>query len=59
MEANGTAWIDVEWRARLDARQDAFERERKFPLFIGWTLMGCAALAVLLGIGLIFWVDRT
>jgi len=59
VEADGTAWIDVEWQARLDARQEAFERERRFPLVMGWMLMGCGAVAVLLGVGLIFWVDRT
>jgi hypothetical protein len=53
------AWLALEWDARQARRQREYEDRRGFPLVMGWLLAGCGALGVLLGAGLIFWVDRT
>lgn len=59
VDANGTAWIDIEWQDRQAERLRRFEDGRRFPLVMGWILIGCASFSVLLGLGLIFWVDRS
>jgi hypothetical protein len=57
--ADGTAWIASE----LDEREAEGRREHAsrqgFPRTMGWVLGGCAVFAALLGIALIFWVDRS
>lgn len=58
VEANGTAWIDAEWQDHQAERLRRFDDDRRFPLVMGWILVGCASFSVLLGLGLIFWVDR-
>jgi hypothetical protein len=59
VEGDGTAWIDREWHDRLAQRQDEFDRSRNFPGVMGWMLVGCGAFGALLGLGLIFWIDRS
>jgi hypothetical protein len=57
--ADGSAWIASEWRIRrAEIRRDE-ARARRTPTILGWILVGCAAFTALLGLGLIFWVDRT
>jgi hypothetical protein len=58
VESNGTAWNAAEWEARAAKNQDQYKRTRDFPLTMGWILVGCAAFGILLGFGLIFFVDR-
>jgi hypothetical protein len=57
--AHGTAWLASEWDARQAKRQREYADARGFPLAMGWLLVGCAAFGLLLGAGLIFWVDRS
>lgn len=33
--------------------------DRDFPLTMGWMLIGCAVVGLLLGAGITFWVDRS
>jgi hypothetical protein len=59
VETNGTAWHAREWNDRRDERQHQYEQARGFPLTMGWILVGCSAFGLLLGAGLIFFVDRS
>jgi hypothetical protein len=59
VEANGTAWHAREWQDRRDERQRQYEQARELPLTMGWILVGCGAFGLLLGAGLIFFVDRS
>lgn len=59
VEADGTAWIDVEWREHQAGRLREHEDARSFPLMMGWLLVGSGGFGVLLGLGLVFWVDRS
>lgn len=59
LEKAGTAWLALEWDARQAKLQREYEDKRHFPLVMGWLLAGCAAFGLLLGAGLIFWVDRS
>jgi hypothetical protein len=59
VEPNGTAWIASEWAERQAVRQRDYEGRRDFPLWMGWILVGCAGFSLLLGAGLIFFVDRS
>ena len=57
--ADGTAWIASEWQWRQDVRRREHASARRTPTVIGWVLIGCAGFGALLGLGLIFWVDRS
>jgi hypothetical protein len=57
--SGGTAWLASEWDERQAERQRRYADKREFPLVMGWMLVGCAGFGVLLGAGLIFWVDRS
>jgi hypothetical protein len=59
IEKAGAAWLAMEWDERQARRQDEYETKRDFPLMMGWILIGCCAFGLLLGAGLIFWVDRS
>ena len=59
VEKTGPAWLAMEWDARQARRQREYEDKRDFPLMMGWILIGCCAFGMLLGTGLIFWVDRS
>jgi hypothetical protein len=59
VEKAGAAWLAREWDDRQATRQRDYENKRDFPLIMGWLLIGCCAFGLLLGAGLIFWVDRS
>jgi hypothetical protein len=59
VEADGTAWLQLEWDARQARRVSDHESARRFPLLIGWLLVGCGAFGVLLAAGLVFFGDRS
>lgn len=56
---DGTAWLASEWDARQVKRRSEYADARSFPLAMGRLMIGCAAFGLLLGAGLIFWVDRS
>ena len=63
----GGAWLVKFAHARPAANErvltgtvsDILVQPRDFPLTMGWLLAGCGAFGVLLGAGIIFWVDRS
>lgn len=57
--ADGTAWIASEWQRRQDERWREHDSARRTPTVIGWILIGCAGFGTLIGLGLIFWIDRS
>lgn len=57
--SGGNAWLAREWDDRQAKRHSEYAGKRDFPLTMGWLLVGCAAFGILLGAGLIFWVDRS
>jgi hypothetical protein len=59
IDSTGTGWLASEWAARQAERQREHEKARDFPLVMGWMLILCAAFGLLLGLGLIFWVDHS
>lgn len=56
---DGTAWIASELDQREAEQRLQHARRQGFPRTMGWILVGCAAVGGLLGLGLIFWVDRS
>jgi hypothetical protein len=56
--AGGTTWIAAEWRSRRAELQRDHTLARRTPTLLGRVLVGCAGFAGLLGLGLIFWVDK-
>lgn len=59
VETTGDAWLGLEWDARRARRQREYEDKRGFPLMLGWLLIGCGTLGLLLGAGIAFWVDNS
>jgi hypothetical protein len=59
VERDGTAWNASEWEERAAARQRDYDKAHDFPNTMGWLLIGCAGFGLLLGAGLIFFVDRS
>jgi hypothetical protein len=57
--ADGTAWIASELDERQAERRREHASRQGFPRMMGWVLGGCAVFAALLGLGLVFWVDRS
>lgn len=57
--SDGTAWIASELDQRLAEERGQHTRRQGFPQTMGWMLMGSGAIGGLLGLGLIFWVDRS
>jgi hypothetical protein len=59
IEPGGMGWLAREWDARQAERQREYADARRFPLVMGWLLIGCAAFGLLLAAGLMFFVDRS
>jgi hypothetical protein len=57
--ADGTAWIASELDERQVERRREHAGRQGFPRMMSWVLGGCAVFTALLGIALIFWVDRS
>ena len=57
--ADGTAWVDSEWQEREAVRRRDQASRRRFPLWMGWLLIGCGGFGLLLAAGLAFRVDTS
>ncbi len=54
VDKQGGPWLAFEWDTRLAEQERDATSARRFPLWMGYLILGCAAFGVLLSVGIAF-----